>query len=219
MLGDDLKHSLGGGQDLGPSPFGQGGVERLDLRARGFLTGLDVATGGGKRGSRRFAGQSFRAVELIVSPAEFASTSLVKGVLPGLGHFPGSPERRAADLVFRKFLDPLGHPSGLTGVEVGPDFRGQPFGQREPGRSQDIGRSAQTFGDPKVVNGSGQVVGLASPGRSGDQLHRQLVSKLDGVVVVGDLGPGGQGQRFVETAGASRLVRLPQCYPPLSQHG
>ena len=72
MLGDDLKHSLGGGQDLGPSPFGQGGVERLDLRARGFLTGLDVATGGGKRGSRRFAGQSFRAVELIVSPAEFA---------------------------------------------------------------------------------------------------------------------------------------------------
>ena len=158
-------------------------------------------------------------VELLVGPAEFAPAGLVERRLPGLGDLAGPAEGRAADLRAGQLLDPLGHPAGLAGVEVGPDLHGHPLGQGQAGRRQGVGRGVEPFGDPEVVDGAGQVVGLAPARGPGDQLHRHLVPELDGEVVVGHLGPGGEPQGLVQAAGPGRLVRLPQCDPPLSQHG
>ncbi len=142
-----------------------------------------------------------------------------RAVLPGLGDLFGPSQGRAADLVPGQLLDPLGDPAGLAGVEIGADLNGHAIGQAESGRGQGVGRGAQPFGDPEVVDRAGQVVGLAPATRTGDQLHGQLAPELDGVVMVGHVGPGGQHERLIETAGAGRLLRLPQSDSPLSQHG
>ena len=139
------------------------------------------------------AGQPLGAVELLVRPAELAAAALVQRRLPGLGDLASPPQGRAADLVPGQVLDPLQRPGRLAGVEVGADLVGDPVGQAEPGRGQRVGRGPHPLGQVQVVDRPGQVVGRAAAGRPGDQVQGQPAAELHRVVVVGDVGPAGQG--------------------------
>ena len=182
--------------------------------------------------SRRAAATAFWAA---ITPAPAASRSArsrcswawpnsprrasAVGRLPGLGDLAVPPQGRAADLVPGQVLDPLQRPGRLAGVEAGADLVGHPVGQAEPGRGQRIGRGADPLGQVQVVDRAGQVVDRAPAVGPGDQVQAQPAAELHRLVVVGDVGPAGQGIGLFVPAGPRGLLGLPQDDPPKSQHG
>ncbi|MFO0954565.1 MAG: hypothetical protein U0835_26065 [Isosphaeraceae bacterium] len=219
MFGHGLQHRLGGVEDLGPDPLLQGDVQGLDLRRGGLLAGFDVAAGGGQGRRGRACGEPLGPVELVVGAAELAPAGLVQGRLPRLGRLTGATQRGAADLVPGQPVDPLDDPRGFPRVEVGPDLRADGVGQFQPGGREGVGGGAQPLGQVQILDRAGEVVGVPATAGAGDQVEGQPVAELDRVVVVGDLGAVGQGQRLIEAPGPRRLLRLPQDDSPLSQHG
>ncbi len=220
IVGQD---GLGRRQDLRPFALGQGRVQGLDLGRGRLLPGLQVVAGRGHRVLGRdrsgTAGQPLGPVELLVGVPELAPTGFRGRRVPGLGDLAIPPQGRAADLVPRQLLDPLQRPGRLAGVEVGTDLVGHPIGQAQPGRGQRIGGSPDPLGQVQVFDRAGQVVGRAPPVGPGNQVQPQPAAELHGLVMVRDVGPGGQGKGLFVSASPRGLLGLPQNDPPMSQHG
>jgi hypothetical protein len=51
------------------------------------------------------------------------------------------------------------------------------------------------------------------------QLQCYPIAKRSRSAVIGHFGPARQLQRFLEALGTSRFLGLPQCEPPLTEHG
>jgi hypothetical protein len=119
----------------------------------------------------------------------------------------------------RQVIDPLDDAGRLARVEVGADLASEPVGQAQPRRGQGVGGGPQPLGQVEVVDRAVEVIGRAASRGPRHQLPRPLAAEADRVMVVGHVGPTGQGERLVVAAGPRGLLGLSQDNAPMSQHG
>ena len=207
-------------QDLGPLTRRQGGVQRLDLGRGGLLARLQVAAGRGQGRLRRprRASRSARSSWSWARPnsPRRASSS---GVLPGLGDLAGPPQRRAADLVpgqgSIRSTTRAGSPASRSARTSAATWSARLSRAAARASGAAPSRSARSRSSIAPARSS------ASPRRAAraDQLVGEPPAELDRVVVVGHVGPAGQGERLVVAPGPRGLLRLSQDDAPVSQHG